>query len=175
MKNYRPVSLLCLPGMILERVVGLQIEEFFEGNKIFGSFQFGFRKGKSTISEMLTLFNDLFEAKEKKKEILVVLYDLSSAFDTVSHEILLNKLQIYGLNKHAIKWLKSFLENRKQMVTVSGKKSNTLTTNIGTPQESRLSPLLFICLLADMDLWTVNSKLYNFADDTQSIIINDKI
>ena len=121
---------------------------------------------------MLTLFDSLLEEKEKKKEILVVLYDLSSAFDTVCHKVLLNKLKMYGFNKNAIKWMSSYLEERKQMVTVDGQTSSTQTTNIGTPQGSRLSPLLFVCLIADMDLWTDNSKLSNFADDTQSIIIS---
>ena len=75
---------------------------------------------------MLTLFDTLLESKEKKKEILVVLYDLSSAFDTVSHEILLTKLQLYGLNKHVVKWVKSYLEHRKQIVTVCGQMSSTV-------------------------------------------------
>ena len=75
---------------------------------------------------------------------MVILYDLSSAFDTVSHEVLLTKLQLYGLNKHAIKWVKSYLEDRKQIVTVCGQMSSAQITNIGTPQGSRLSPLLFI-------------------------------
>ena len=172
-KNYRPVALLSVSGMILERVVALQIENFFETNNLFGGFQFGFRNKKSTISEMLTLFDTIYEGKEMKKEILVVLYDLSSAFDTVSHEILLKKLKIYGLNEHAIKWIKSYLENRKQMVTISGKLSSAQEVEIGTPQGSRLSPLLFLCLMADMDLWTEQSRLSNFADDTQSIIIAD--
>ena len=92
LKNYRPVSLLCTPGMILERVVAIQIEEYFEKNKLFGSFQFGFRKHENTTSELLTMFDTILEAKESKKEILVLLYDLSSAFDTVCHEILIKKL-----------------------------------------------------------------------------------
>jgi hypothetical protein len=101
---------------------------------------------------------------------LVLLYDLSAAFDTVSHEILLSKLKLYGFDCSAMKWIKSFLEERKQIVTVAGKMSNVQEMNIGTPQGSRLSPLLFICLMADMDLWAENSLLSNFADDTQSII-----
>jgi hypothetical protein len=85
MKNYRPVSLLAVAGMVLEKVVALQIEEYFEKNKLLGSFQFGFRMFKSTISELLTVFDTLLEAKENGKEILVILYDLSAAFDTVPH------------------------------------------------------------------------------------------
>ena len=121
------------------------------------------------------MFDNLLEAKELKKEILVLLYDLSAAFDTVSHEILLSKLKIYGFDCTAMKWIKSFLEERKQIVTVAGKMSNVQELNIGTPQGSRLSPLLFICLMADMDLWVENSLLANFADDTQSIIISDSL
>ena len=124
---------------------------------------------------MLPVFDSLLEAKDMKKEILVVLYDLSFAFDTVSHEILLTKLKIYGLNEHAIKWVKSYLDNRKQMVTIYGQLSSTQDIEIGTPQGSRLSPLLFICLLADMNLWTEESKLSNFADDTQSIVVGDNV
>ena len=166
LQNYRPVALLCTPGMILERVIALQIEKFFENNELFGKFQFGFRNKKSTISEMLTVFDSLLEAKDMEKEILVVLYDLSSAFDTVSHEILLTNLKIYGFNEHSIKWVKSYLENRKQMVTICGQLSSTQDIEIGTPQGSRLSQLLFVCLMADMNLWTEKSKLSNFADDT---------
>ena len=77
--------LLAVAGMILEKVVALQIEENFEENNLLGKFQFGFRKYKSTISELLTLFDTILEAKEMKKEIVIILYDLSAAFDTVPH------------------------------------------------------------------------------------------
>ena len=75
MKNYRPISLLSVPGMALEKIVALQIEEFFEENSILGSFQFGFQRNENTISELLTVFDTLLEAKELKKEIIVLLYD----------------------------------------------------------------------------------------------------
>ena len=159
--------------MVLEKVVSMQIEEYFEKNNLFGGFQFGFRKNKSTIRELLTMFDTLLEAKEKRKEIIVLLYDLSSAFDTISHELLITKLQIYGFDKQATNWMRSYLKNRKQMVSVAGKISSTKEINIGTPQGSRLSPLLFICLMADLDLHVQKSMLSNFADDTQSIIISD--
>ena len=87
-ENYRPVALLSCAGMILERCIAIQIEEYMEKNNFLSEFQFGFRKGKSCVSEMLTLMDGLLEAKEEKKEILLVLYDLSSAFDTINHEIL---------------------------------------------------------------------------------------
>ena len=112
MKNYRPLSLLCVAGMILERVVAIQIEDYFESNNLLGPFQFGFRKYKSTISELLTLFDSLLEGKENRKEIMVILYDLSAAFDTVSHDILLEKLKAYGFDDSSLKWMKSYLQDR---------------------------------------------------------------
>ena len=173
MKNFRPLSLLSVSGMILEKVIALQIEEYFEKNNLLGSFQFGYRRGKNSTSELLTLFDQLLEAKQLKKEIMVVLYDLSAAFDTVSHEILLAKLKLYGFDKNSMNWVTSYLENRKQYVWLSGEKSSTIETNIGTPQGSRLSPLLFLILMADMELWTEESNLQNFADDSQSIAISE--
>ena len=173
LKNYRPVSLLAVAGMILEKIVALQIEEFFENNGLLGSFQFAFRRNKGTISELLTLMDILLEAKEMKREIMIILYDLSAAFDTVPHQILIEKLRLYGFCQLSLKWMKSYLSNRKQFVEVSGKRSSEQEMNIGTPQGSRLSPLLFIILMADLDLWTENSNLSNFADDTQSIIVSD--
>ena len=68
-KNYRPVSLLCVSGMVCERIIAIQIEDFFEENVLFGDFQFGFRKNKSTTSELLTLFDNLMEAKEKSRKL----------------------------------------------------------------------------------------------------------
>lgn len=86
---------------------------------------------------------------------------------------MIDKLKLYGFDKNAIIWIKSYLKDRKQIVNVSNQESKAKEINIGTPQGSRLSPLLFIILMADMDLWTKESMLSNFADDTQSIIIRD--
>jgi hypothetical protein len=102
---------------------------------------------------------------------MLIMYDLSSAFDLADHKILIAKLKVYGFDLNALKWVESYLENRKQYVIVSGETSKTVNVNTGVPQGSRLSPLLFICLMADMDLWTKDSMLTNFADDTQSVVI----
>ena len=78
-------------------------------------------------------------------------------------------MKIYGFSDHAIGWLHSYLENRQQLVALSGEMSKPQHVVTGTPQGSRLSPLLFICMMADLDLWTEESGLSNFADDTQSV------
>ena len=171
LKNYRPVALLCVAGMVLEKIVANQIEEFFEKHGLFGDFQFGFRQNKSTISELLTLFEDIQEAKEEDMKVALILYDLSAAFDSVEPEVIIEKLKIYGFDTLARDWMKSYLEGRRQFTRVAGKDSSQVTLRFGTPQGSRLSPLLFVILMADLNLWTKDSKLSNFADDTQSCVI----
>jgi hypothetical protein len=80
LKNYRPVALLCVAGMVLEKVVADQTESYFESNGLLGEYQFGFRRHKSIVSEMLTLYETLQEAKDQGLHSLVILYDLSAAF-----------------------------------------------------------------------------------------------
>ena len=80
---------------------------------------------------------------------------------------------MYSFCELSMKWMKSYLNDRKQRVEISGKISSDQDITIGTPQGSRLSPLIFLILMADLDSWTKNSMLSNFADDTQSIIISE--
>ena len=150
-----------MAGKILEKIIAIQIEEFFEKNKLFGSFQFGFRKDKSTVSELLTLFDILLDAMQDKKEVLLIMYDLSSAFDLADHKVLIAKLKVYGFDANALKCIESYLKNRKQFVTVAGEMSKTIDINTGVPQGSRLSPLLFICLMADLGFGPVDKREHN--------------
>ena len=169
--NYRPVALLCVAGMVLEKIIGQQVEEFFETNQLFGTFQFGFRKQKSTVSELISLFDQVMEAKDQGKEIALLLYDLSAAFDTVKGSLLIDKLRIYGFDENALKWMTSYMTGRQQAVCVNGETSSLINIDIGTPQGSRISPLLFCIIMADLSSHIENSTLSNFADDTQSLII----
>ena len=147
------------------------MEAYFEEKQILQDFQFGFRKGKSCISELLTLFSKLMKAKEQGKEISLLLFDLSAAFDTVDHSQLIRKLEIYGFTESALKWVKSYLSDRSQRVTVSGELSSSHLVNKGTPQGSRISPILFLVLMSDLNLVVKKGLLTNFADDTQLTII----
>ena len=173
MKNYRPVALLSVPGLCLEKAVEIQIKAFFEENGLFGDWMFAFRANRSTTNELLTLFDTLLEAKENKKEVALLLYDLSAAFDTVKPQVLLDKLKIYGFNQLSLSWIDSYLSNRRQAVRIGKHTSQEVELTLGTPQGSRLSPLLFSIIFADLDLWIDKSTLSNFADDTQSCIIAD--
>ena len=104
---------------------------------------------------------------EDNKEIALILFDLSAAFDLADHKILLQKCEIYGFSEQAIAWLRSYLKDITQRVMVSGELSSSVKINRGTPQGSRLSPLLFLIIMADLNLHTKKGHLSNFADDTQ--------
>ena len=171
MKNYRPVSLISVPGMVLERVMGIQMEEYVEKNEILQDFQFGFRKGKSCISELLTLFSKLMKVKEQGKVISLLLFDLSAAFD--NHALLISKLEIYGFCEKSVSWVKSYLTDRSQRVVVSGELSASRKINRGTPQGSRLSPLLFLIMMSDLNLHVQKGLITNFANDTQLTTIEN--
>ena len=173
LKQYRPVSLLSVPGMVLERAVGIQIEQFFENNKLLQTFQFGFRKKRSTITAVATMNAMIMEGIRQNKKVAALFYDLSAAFDTINHETLCQKMEMYGLTKRSVKWIRSYLTNRRQKVKVRGEISEDTELKIGTPQGSRLSPLLFSIIMSDMHLWIKHGKLVNFADDTSLVIEAD--
>ena len=167
------MALLCVAGMVLEKIVADQIESYFEKNRLLGEYQFGFRRNKSTVSEMLTLYETLQEAKDQGLHSLVILYDLSAAFDTIEPKVLLQKLEIYGFDQNSRSWMESYLTGRSQIATVGGQFSQPVELNFGSPQGSRLSPLLFIILMADLDLWSTGGELSQFADDTQSSLMKN--
>ena len=98
-ENYRPVSLLSVSGMVLEKVVAIQMESYFETNGLLGTFQFSFRSKKSTISELLQLFDTHHNGSQGyRQEIMLVLYFLSAAFDAMSHDTLLKNYKHMGFN-----------------------------------------------------------------------------
>ena len=101
-----------------------------------------------------------------------VYLDLKKAFDTVNHEILLSKLNHYGIRGIANDWLKSFLVNRAQYTNINGSNSNPEKVLYGVPQGSLLGPLLFIIFINDLNVTTKSSKVHHFADDTNLLLIN---
>ena len=124
------------------------------------------QKEKSTNDAVSELLNYVYSAINKKEHLGAVFLDLSKAFDTVCHDILLLKLEHYGIRGTPLKLIESYLSNRHQFVTVSGYKSKTKEINIGVPQGSVLGPLLFLIYINDLRLSTRNMKSILFADDT---------
>ena len=164
--NLRPISLLPLPGKILERIAHSQISKYLEDANALSPHQGGFRKGKSTIDTIASFTDDILLAPNNKKYTLATFIDLKKAFDTVNHTISCNKFKYYGLHPHTNLWLNSYLSNRSQTCKVNVLVSDNAKISCGVPQGSILGPLLFLLYINDLQevLQVTNCKLY--ADDT---------
>ena len=134
--------------------------------KILTPKQFGFRKGISTQDGINELLSNIYNSLENNEYTGAVFLDLSKAFDTVSHDILLKKLEHYGIRGLPLMILSSYLTNRKQYVSIDGCKSQKRAISVGVPQGSVLGPLLFLIYINDLPRSLTNLKAILFADDT---------
>ena len=156
-KNYRPVSLLCVLSKVFEKVMYDRIITFLENFKILNENQFGFRKNKYTYMALITLVEKITQALEEGDYVVGIFLDFSKAFDTVDHEILLGKLEHYGIRGCALSWFKSYLSNRQQFVTYNECKSEKQYIRCGVPQGSILGPLFFLIYFNDLCSTCVNT------------------
>ena len=164
--NYRPISLLPAISKIFEKVLFQQIYEYFQEKKLFYSSQYGFRTGHSTELAAMELIDIVITHMDKKDTPIGIFIDLTKAFDTIDHSILLEKLKYYGFNEMAIKLMQSYLTGRTQYVQIDDIKSEYCLISTGVPQGSILGPLLFIIYMNDI---AEASDLFDFilyADDT---------
>ena len=165
--NYRPVSILCTLSKILEKSIFNQMNEFLVKNNILYDFQSGFRGSYSTDTCLINLMDHIKLLNSKNMFAGMVLMDLQKAFDTVDHNILCKKLEAMGLD--FTEWVKSYLNERKQVVEANGAKSSEGIVTCGVPQGSILGPLLFLCYVNDMPM-SVKCKLLLYADDSALIV-----
>ena len=165
-KNYRPISLLPLFSKIMERLMYNRLLSFINKHNILYEHQYGFQVGKSTELAINSLLTNTIEAFEGKKKNICIFLDFAKAFDTVNHQILLNKLHYYGIRGHSLKWFESYLSNRKQCVNLGKTNSDIGTITCGVPQGSILGPLLFLLYINDITKCSNILKFFLFADDT---------
>jgi hypothetical protein len=166
LNNYRPISLLPCASKILEKIVHKRLYYFLLQQSVFYPSQYGFRPRHSTTQAVNQLVDDIITSFENKKYTLSVFLDLSKAFETIDHEILLKKLEWYGIRGLALEWFRSYLSNRKQYVQYKNVKSSINTIPCGVPQGSVLGPLLFIIYTNDLPNCLTDCKAILFADDT---------
>ena len=172
LKNYRPVFNISFLSKVMEKIVSSQLIEHLAANDLLEPLQSAYRSGHSTETALLKVHDDIICAVGKKKAVLVVLLDLSAAFDTVEHSVLLDTLQSLGIDGSVLSWSESYLCDRSQQVTISGKKSEGRKLFCGVPQGLVLGPLLFTIytsslgkLLRDLDM-----PYHLYADDSQLYI-----
>ena len=163
--NYRPVSVLSAVSKILEKAVYSQLESFLIDNKLLYEHQSGFRSSFSTDSCLISLFDHIKTQSSRGLYTGMIMIDLQKAFDTVNHTILCNKLTLMGVE--SVKWFRSYLSNRTQVVKVNNVTSSPLNISCGVPQGSILGPLLFLCYVNDMVISVdPECKLMLYADDS---------
>ena len=163
--NYRPISILPILGKTIEFFVNSQLSQYLDDRGLISDHQYGFRKDHSTTYLMLDLFDQIYTAKSKQHHPAIIFLDIKKAFDTVNHNILITKLEHYGIKGTALKWFKSFLSGRKQRTRVGCRISSANLITSGVPQGSILGPILFSIFINDLPSICKESTPYLFADD----------
>ena len=164
-KNYRPISLLPLVSKVIEKVIHDQTTTFLTENNILYKFQSGFRNNHSTDFCLSFLNDKILKGFDSGMSTGMILIDLQKAFDTIDHQILLQKMSFLGFSTQSSKWFESYLSNRTFRVNIENSFSDTADLNCGVPQGSILGPLLFLLYVNDMSQ-AVDCELFLYADDS---------
>ena len=175
LNNYRPISIIPVIAKVFERVVYDQIFAFLNENKLLSPHQSGFRCLHSTVTALLEATDSWAYDIDRGNINAVVFLDLKKAFDTVDHEILLSKLNKYGIEDMENKWFKSYLNNRNQKCFVNGCLSQNRSLACGIPQGTILGPLLFILYINDLPNCLSYTQPRMYADDTNLSFASDSI
>ena len=161
---------------MLERIICNRLQKYLKDQNILYDKQFGFQTGHSTEHAIAQLVDQIYEAFEKNEYTLGVFIDLSKAFDTVDHSILLRKLELYGITDRNYAWIKSYLSNRLQYIQIDeNSRTEFCVVKCGVPQGSILGPLLFLLYINDLKNASSVLDPIMFADDTNLFYTHSNI
>ena len=168
--DFRPISLLPVISKILEKIVCEQITEFISNHALLDTYQSGFRKRHSTSTALLRISEDIRTAACNKEVTLLVLFDLSKAFDSVLHNILYSILRYLNFSTCVINWIEAYLSKRYHSVIDSDSQSEWEEIQCGVPQGSVLGPLLYSLYTFNIGSCFKYCKYHLYADDLQIYI-----
>ena len=166
-QNYRPISLLSLSSKVLKRLVHVYLTEHVMENNLLSRKQFGFRSGSSTQEAILSATRNWHDCLEEGASVVCVFLDLSKAFDSLPHSLVLESLQRVGVCGSLYNWFEDYLSHRKQKVVLDGESSDCIDVTSGVPQGSILGPLLFSLSIDPLTNITLTSTadMGLYADD----------
>jgi len=167
--NYRPISILPSISKIFEKVMHHQIDTYFRINDLFFQSQHGFRKHHSCETAAIELTDRIIQLLDLNQSPFAIFLDLSKAFDTIDHHILLSKLSHYGFEPQALSLMESYLSERMQYVNYENTSSSKLPLSVGIPQGAILAPLLFAIYINDLPNVSNLFTPLSYADDTTLI------
>ena len=173
--NYRPISLISNLSKIIEKIVYSRLYLFLEQEELLYSRQFGLRNNHSTTDALIDITEKIKEACDNKLYSCGVFLDLQKVFDTVNHNILLQKLTYYGVRGLANNWFRTFISQRVQFTSINKTNSDPHLITHGVPQGSVLGPLLFLIFTNDLHKAIKNSDVHLFADDTNLLYSNKSL
>ena len=172
--SFRPISNLKFLSKAVEKVVASQVDTYIRDNNLYEVYQSAYKKYHSTETASVKVQNDILLALDNRSSVILLLLDLSAAFDTVDHQILLSRLEKrFGFKGKVLEWFSSYLSDRTQFVKVEGQTSNCYDLKYGVPQGSVLGPMLFVLYtssLADI-IRQHGIDFHLYADDTQLYIV----
>lgn len=173
--NYRPISILPCFSKILEKLVFNRLYDYLLQHNFLYDSQYGFRQNYSTDMAVIEIHDRIVKELNEGKSVIGVFMDLSKAFDSLSHDILLQKMQHYGIKGLSLKWFQSYLLHRQQFTVYNSHNSSFGNINTGVPQGSILGPLLFLIYINDIVNSCHECDCILYADDTSLLASHNDI
>ena len=173
--NYRPISVLPCSSKLLEKIMNNRLYKYLSESNYLYEKQSGFRAAHSTDHAVIQLISQILQAFNENEHTIGIFIDLSKAFDTVDHHLLLQKLNLYRIKNNNLKWFQSYLSDRKRFKKFNNKSTNLETIRCGIPQGSIFGLLLFLIFVNDFKMSTKFLDHIMFADDTNFIQIKTLI